>query len=255
MLLPELFGNAPGQADHIGLGGVVARHIGTTRQQACRGGHVQHRAKALGLHFLHRELAQLVHGQHVDFGHGELGLGAGLQKTAADAKARVVDKNVDPLLGQLFTQASTLALPGKVGGEDAAERVVLCQQLGGQLIQPLPAAGGEDEAEAELGIPAGKLPADAGRGSGDPDSLVRHGDTPFLRFFLLYHKAGQNKSDAEASLLQGGHAFTVLAAKAFAGFIRRMQTPLKTREPTMYTKKNRGRLAAKVSASMQATVR
>ena len=81
------------------------------------------------------------------------------------------------------------------------------------------------------------------------------GILPFCVFSYCTTGPGKTKAMPRHRFCRGGHAFTVLVAKAFAGFIRRMQTPLKTREPTMYTKKNRGRLAAKVSASMQATVR
>ena len=48
----------------------------------------------------------------------------------------------------------------------------LCSRtICGQSFESVGAAGGEDEPEAEAGIPAGKLPANAGRSSGYPYSF------------------------------------------------------------------------------------
>ena len=44
-------------------------------------------------------------------------------------------------------------------------------ELGGKGLQPVAAAGGQDEPKTQPGIAAGKLPPDAGGRAGDPDSF------------------------------------------------------------------------------------
>ena len=78
-----------------------------------------------------------------------------------------------------FTAARPLA-DRYLGGQDAAEGVVFDGQLCGQRLEPVGAAGGEDEPEAEARIPAGELPADAGGCAGDPYSF-RHGSSLFCK--------------------------------------------------------------------------
>ena len=171
VLLPQLLSHAAGQADNVCLGGVVARHIGPARQQARRGCHVQDGAEALCFHLAQGELEQPVHGQHVHPQHGKLLARVRLGKGTAGTKARVVDEQVDAFVCQCFAQGGDLRILRKVGGYDAAEGAVFRPELGGKGLQPVAAAGGQNEPEAQPGIAAGKLPLDAGGRAGDPDSF------------------------------------------------------------------------------------
>lgn len=112
-----------------------------------------------------------MHGQHIDLRHGELFLAAGLKKAAADTEAGVVDENIDALVRQRLAETGALALLLQISRQDAAEGAVLRGELCGQSFESVSAAGGEDEPEAEAGVPAGKLPANAGRSSGYPYSF------------------------------------------------------------------------------------
>lgn len=112
-----------------------------------------------------------MHGQHIDLRHGELFLAAGLKKAAADAEAGVVDEKIDALVRQRLAETGALALLLQISRQDAAEGTVFRGELCGQSFESVGAAGGEDEPEAEAGIPAGKLPANAGRSSGYPYSF------------------------------------------------------------------------------------
>ena len=170
-LFPQLLGRAPGQADHIGLAGIVARHVGPAGQQPRGGCHIQDGAAALRLHPAQHKLEQPPHGSHVHLHHLFLFGGVGLQQAPADAKARVVDEDVDALPCQLRAQAVAVRPVGKVGGQDAAHGAVGGVQLLCQCRQPVSPAGGEDETAAHGRVTAGKLPANAGACAGDPDSL------------------------------------------------------------------------------------
>lgn len=93
------------------------------------------------------------------------------EKGTAGTKARVVDEQVDAFVCQCFAQGGDLRVLLKVGGCDAVEGAVFRPELGGKGLQPVAAAGGQDETEAQPGIAAGKLPPDAGGRAGDPDSF------------------------------------------------------------------------------------
>ena len=80
-------------------------------------------------------------------------------------------EQVDALARQCFAQGGDLRILLKVGGYDAAEGAVFRPELSGKGLQPVAAAGGQNETEAQPGIAAGKLPPDAGRSTGDPDSF------------------------------------------------------------------------------------
>ena len=112
-----------------------------------------------------------MHGQHVYPQHGKLLARVRLGKGTAGTKARVVDEQVDALARQCFAQGGDLRVLLKVGGCDAAEGAVFRPELGGKGLQPVAAAGGQNEPEAQPGIAAGKLPPDAGGRAGDPDSF------------------------------------------------------------------------------------
>ena len=71
----------------------------------------------------------------------------------------------------LFKVGGDLRILRKVGGYDAAEGAVFRPELGGKGLQPVAAAGGQNEPEAQPGIAEGKLPPDARGRAGDPDSF------------------------------------------------------------------------------------
>ena len=173
--LLQLPGNAPGQADHIGLAGIVARHIGPAGQQPRRGRHVQDGAAACRVHPAHRKAEQPRHGFHIHPDHFLFPGVVGLQIAAAHAKARVVDKDINGLPLQLLEKALAVLFLCKIGRQDTAGRAQFC----GQRFQPVGAAGGQDEPAAQLCIAACKLLPDAGACASDPDGLL-HGDFPFF---------------------------------------------------------------------------
>lgn len=113
-----------------------------------------------------------MHREDIDPQHGKLLFRVRLQKAAAGAEARVVDEEIDPLVGEGGAERVALRIAGKVGGEDAAGDGVLGREFGGKGIQPVLPAGGQDEPEAQLCVPAGKLLPDAGGCAGDPDGFV-----------------------------------------------------------------------------------
>lgn len=102
---------------------------------------------------------------------GAANLAHAADTTTAGTKARVVDEQVDAFVCQCFAQGGDLRILRKVGGYDAAEGAVFRPELSGKGLQPVAAAGGQNEPEAQPGIAAGKLPPDAGGRAGDPDSF------------------------------------------------------------------------------------
>ena len=174
MRLPQLFGHAPGQADDVCFGGIVPGHVGAAGQQTRRGRHIEHGAEALCLHLLHGKLEQPVQGEDVYLCHGQLPLRIRLEKAAADAETGIVDEDVDPLAVQCGAEAVEFGLLREIRRQDAADGVVLGQQLGGEGFQPVFAPGGEDEPEPQLCVPPGELLPDARACAGDPYRFVCH---------------------------------------------------------------------------------
>lgn len=93
------------------------------------------------------------------------------EKAPQAPKPALLRKQVDAFVCQCFAQGGDLRILRKVGGYDAAEGAVFRPELGGKGLQPVAAAGGQNEPEAQPGIAAGKLPPDAGGRAGDPDSF------------------------------------------------------------------------------------
>ena len=80
------------------------------------------------------------------------------------ADAGIVDEGVDlePEPLHLLDQLLRSARPGEIGGDDMARA-----ELGRQGLEPVAAAGDEDELVAALAALAGKLDSETGRSAGD----------------------------------------------------------------------------------------
>ena len=161
--LAQLLRQRTRQADNVGLGGVVGRHVGACGHQPCAGADVQQCAEALLIELLPDFLRQDVQRPDVDRQHIEVLIQFRLQKRPAVAKARVVDEEIHAAALQRLDQAQTLTLFGQIRSEDLADR----RQLVGQLFQPVRAAGHQQQVISAGGKLARELGPDTRACTGD----------------------------------------------------------------------------------------
>ena len=157
--LAQLLRQCTRQADNVGLGGVVGRHVGACGHQPCAGADVQQCAETLLIELLPDFLRQDVQRPDVDRQHIEFRL----QKRPAVAKARVVDEEIHAAALQRLDQAKALTLFGQIRSEDLADR----RQLVGQLFQPVRAAGHQQQVISAGGKLARELGPDTRACTGD----------------------------------------------------------------------------------------
>ena len=105
----------------------------------------------------------------VEIDHAELPGGVTVSERALDAEAGVVDEVVDrqPGGGDVGQQPSRRGRVREVGGEEVNGNAVLRPELGGERLQPVGPARGEDQGFAPGGERAGEAFAQARRRAGD----------------------------------------------------------------------------------------
>ena len=154
--LPQFLGDAPGEACHVSLGRVVSRHKGACGKEPGGGSHIEDSAAAFRLHPVEDILEEDMLGDHVDIHHIDFPHQISPKEGAADSKARIVDKNIDPSPDEILAEADQVFPSGQICRQQEALRA----QFGAQSLKPVTPSRDEDKRISFQRQAAGKLHTD-----------------------------------------------------------------------------------------------